>query len=237
MTEAILLGLSLMRNEGTTRLKDEVSLPDKRSIEDKISTVLNWYFIKATRELRRKRQNGKRRGPVTFPKSQISKSPDPYDRSAVSVERERKIPDFKWGFADHTAYDAQEYPFKGDRDFDIECKRLGNPTSQSWKLNKQYVKDGIRRFVTNEHRYGEDESSGAMIGYIENMEFDSILNEVNAAITANPELIPLLSAPSEGWKKKAVSHLFHDLERPFPVSPFHLWHFWIDLRGCYDQND
>ena len=40
---------------------------------------------------------------------------------------------------------------------------------------------------------------------------------------------------SEGWQKHSTSQLDHDLERPFPISPFHLWHFWIDLRDCYSQ--
>jgi hypothetical protein len=228
--EAILLGLSFLRSDdGAKRLKDELNLPDKRKPEDKISTVLEWYFNKATRQLWYKKRNGKRCGPLTFPKSQIPKASNPYDRSLASIDRERKKPDFKWGFVDHTCEDE----LKGDRDFDIECKRLGKPTSSSWKLNKQYVQDGIRRFITNEQRYGEDESSGAMIGYIENMELDDILNDVNAAINATSEPIPPFSTPAEGWQEHATSRLDHELERPFPVSPFHLWHFWIDLRDCY----
>lgn len=158
--KAILLGLSFLRSDdGTKRLKDELNLPDKRKPEDKISTVLNLYFNQATRQLWQKKRNGKRLGPSTFPKPQTPKAPNPHDRSIASIERERKIPDFKWEFVDHSCEDE----LKGDRDFDIECKRLGKPTSPSWKLNKQYVQDGIRRFLTNGHRYGEDESSGAMI--------------------------------------------------------------------------
>lgn len=234
--EAIITGLSLLRSEeGLLRLRNELELTDNRKLEDKISTVLYWYFVKATRQLWQKKRNRKKRGPVSFPKFQIPKPPDPNDRSSVSIERERKIPDFKWGFVDDTCYNTQEDQYKGDRDFDIECKRLGKPTSTSWKLNEQYVKNGIRRFITNEHRYGENESSGAMIGYIENMELDAIFGEINLVIITNLEPIPPLSKPSEGWQEHATSRLDHEFERPFPESPFHLWHFWVDLRGCYPR--
>lgn len=226
--EAIVLGLSLLRSDaGLKRLENELKLPDKRKPEDKISTVLQWYFNKATRQLWHKS------GPFTFPKSQLPKSPNPYNRSTASISRERKKPDFKWGLVDHTCEDE----LKGDRDFDIECKRLGKPTSSSWRLNKQYVQDGIRRFITNEHRYGEDESSGAMIGYIENMEFDDILYEVNAEIAASIKPIPQLSQSDEGWQEYATSRLDHEFDRPFPQSPFHLWHFWVDLRNCCIQDN
>ena len=227
--ETILFGLSLLRSDdGVERLKNELSLPDTRKPEDKISTVLNWYLIKATRQLWQKTDdNGKRRGPSNIPKPQNPKAPNPHDRSIASVNRERKKPDFKWGFVDHACKDE----FKGDRDFDIECKRLGKSTKPSL-----YVQDGIRRFITDEHRYGEDESSGAMIGYIENMEFDDILQEVNAEIAITLRSVPQLSKPLDGWKEQATSRLEHEFKRPFPISPFHLWHFWIDLRGCYSNN-
>lgn len=227
---AILLGLSYLQSaDGVKRLKDELSLPDKRKPEDKISTVLAWYFNKATRQLWREKRNGKRCGPSTVPKSQLPKASNPHDRSVASIDRERKKPDFKWGFVDHSCEDQ----LKGDRDFDIECKRLGKPTSSSWKLNRQYVQDGIRRFITDEHRYGEDESSGAMIGYVENMGLVDILNEVNGAIIENSEPIPPLSSDTGDWQEQDTIRFDHVLIRPFPVSPFHLWHFWIDLRCCY----
>lgn len=234
--EAIIEGLSILRSEeGLSKLKVELSLDDSRKIEDRINTVLCWCLNKATRQLGQRKEKGKRRGPANFPRPQTPKFPNPYDRSETSIGRERKIPDFKWGFVDHTSFNNPDNEYKGARDFDIECKRLGKKIP-SGALTQKYVQNGILRFITNEHRYGEDESSGAMIGYVENMGFDNILSEVNEAIASSSVSLPPLSKPSEGWQEHATSRLDHEFGRSFPETPFHLYHFWIDLRGCYIQS-
>ena len=229
-------GLTILRSEkGLRRLNVEMNLGDSRRIEDRVNTVLCWCFIEATRQLGRQRQNGKRRGPLNFPRPQTPKFPNPHDRSEMSVGRERKIPDFKWGFVDHASFDDPASDHKGEQDFDIECKRLGKKIA-SGALTQKYVQNGILRFLTDVHRYGEDQSSGAMIGYVENMELDDILNEVNETIESQSVSIPTLSQPAEGWQETATSHLDHEFERTFPESPFHLYHFWIDLRDCYSED-
>ena len=37
----------------------------------------------------------------------------------------------------------------------VECKRLGHPTSATWVLNRNYVKNGIKRFDSKTHEYGK----------------------------------------------------------------------------------
>lgn len=68
-----------------------------------------------------------------------------------------------------------------------------------------------------------------MVGYVQSMELDEIFAEVN--ITAALAGIPELSAPISGWQINATSHLAHQLDRPFPISPFQLSHFWVDIRN------
>ena len=125
--------------------------------------------------------------------------------------------------------------------FHIECKRLGSPTSSSWKLNPNYVHYGIIRFIAESHRYGQHAQSGAMIGYLEDMTCDEIHQEVNAEIEIakqtllSPSKISPLLLSQDGWQDKATSCLSHNLERPFPKTPFTLWHFWLDLRNCYPR--
>lgn len=65
-------------------------------------------------------------------------------------------------------------------------------------------------------------------GYVQSMEFDDILVEVNA--TCNSKEISEIGIPIGGWKIKGISRVEHQLDRPFAYSPLHLSHFWLDLR-------
>lgn len=119
--------------------------------------------------------------------------------------------------------------------FHIECKRLGSSTSRTWKYNEEYVKNGIHRFTSETFRYGIDSNEGAMIGYIEDMESESILNEVNQAIDSQLKIATLTKC-SESWQASQPMRLEHSFERPFEQSPFTLHHFWIDLKDCYPRH-
>lgn len=118
--------------------------------------------------------------------------------------------------------------------FHIECKRLGSSTSHTWKYNEEYVKNGIHRFTSEAFCYGIDSNQGAMIGYIENMESESIFNEVNQAIDSQLK-IARLTKRSESWQTSYPTRLEHSFARPFEQSPFTLHHFWVDLRDCYPR--
>ena len=142
------------------------------------------------------------------------------------TERENKIPDFHWKLVDPLANEEN-----CERRFILECKRLGKPSSPNWNLNENYVQNGIRRFIAQPHEYGKGDDSCGMIGYIQNMDFDEILQEIHYAIGRNPEPISPLPTPINGWREQGISELEHDLERPFPISPFRMYHFWVDLRS------
>ncbi|MBE9536184.1 MAG: hypothetical protein IMF07_03305 [Proteobacteria bacterium] len=97
-------------------------------------------------------------------------------------------------------------------------------------MNENYVSEGIRRFITAPHKYGKDDDASGMIGYVQNMSFVDILSEVNAVASAAPETVLPLNLSSLGWQTGGVSELTHDLSRPFPVTTFRLYHFWVDVR-------
>lgn len=138
---------------------------------------------------------------------------------------ENKRPDLQNGFVDHNEKD----PHKQDRFFHVECKRLGDPPSRSWILNEQYCQNGISRFVRNSHQYGRDVDSGAMIGYVESSDFGPILDDVNSEISNEfPDLEKLVNSPP--WSNDSSNLIEQVLIRNFPISPFTLKHFWIDLR-------
>lgn len=149
--------------------------------------------------------------------------PDPDDEQWAV--RENKIPDFYWGYIDHTESDSR----RSARNYFIECKRLGYPPRADWILNQNYVHKGILRFVTEEHGYAKGERSGAMVGYVQSMELDEILREVNsAAISVG---ITDLGTSDNGWQVSGTSQLAHQVNRTFSISPFQLTHFWVDLRS------
>lgn len=138
-------------------------------------------------------------------------------KDAAKQPKENKIPEFTWGFTD--------YQNDEDKNYHVECKRLMEKKSH---YCKEYVKNGMRRFVEKEWSYGFGCESGLMIGYVQGMGFGDILRWVNhyAAEYSLPGLI------LEGqWEKKGISLLENRFQRPgVPISPFRLEHLWADLR-------
>jgi hypothetical protein len=159
-----------------------------------------------------------------------AKQPD-LDNEDLVGEYERTKPDFQWGFVDRLGNEnSLNSTFKN---YEIECKRLGSRLSSGQNLAKEYVLKGILRFTMDTHRYGQFTSSGLMIGYIQDSNFDAVLNEVNS--TAQSALLAELLLSSEGWKSD-VSRLDHNLDRPgIEPTPFDLRHFWVDLHHHYEQ--
>lgn len=232
-------GLSTLRSrQGLVWIDEEIKKRDKRRIEDRISRALYRCLVQAQDTLKRAGQ-----GLIGTLHWQIPIQPDP---NVSYEEYEDNIPDFSWQIFDNVMslgkeQDKENVHLSLNYYFHIECKRLGSPTSATWKLNPNYVHNGILRFVSEGHRYCQHIQSGVMIGYLEDMTCEEILQEVNAAIeqvkeTLSPQtkITPLLP-PQTGWQEKATSRLTHQLERPFPKSPFTLWHFWLDLRNCYPR--
>jgi hypothetical protein len=231
--EAILEGLVILKSEERlTRLNTIIATEeDDRQVEDKINRELLFCLHWANARLLRKG-----RGIKSDPQYEQRGQPSEQDLSPPSADYKRV--DIRWGYFDVLA--ALNTEGRGEKYFCIECKRLGSKIPNG-KLNPKYVENGILRFILEGHRYGQHVQSGAMIGYLEDMTCEEILQEVNAAIeqvkqTLPPQtkLSPLLS-PQTGWQDKATSRLTHQLERSFPQSPFTLWHFWLDLRNCYPR--
>ena len=141
--------------------------------------------------------------------------------------REDTRPDFQWELKDEHARTREEY----QGFYAMECKRLGSPSSASWVLNKQYVTDGIRRFLKPEHSYGSPKSnrSASMIGYVQTMDFRSILEEVNHYCHVNG--VTQIKLSENGWQNDP-SFLRQVLHRP-EIHPLALLlrHMWLDLRS------
>ncbi len=143
--------------------------------------------------------------------------------------REDKRPDFQCGFVNLQESDDD----RASMFYTIECKRLGRPASR-WIFNVNYVENGVLRFTTEEHGYGKATSSGVMIGYLQNMEPDDVLGEVNAA--GEGRSLPPIILSDGGWGRDGVSRLNHTLTRPARLhSPFDLRHLWLDIRSPKKQ--
>ena len=147
--------------------------------------------------------------------------------SEDELEAEPKRPDFTCKLSNPHSASAEEYEIP----LHVECKRLGFPTSPSWKLNKNYVTEGMKRFDCDSHEYGKRASSGMMIGYIIDMEPEEILEEVNRYKQKHLSYFPDISMAVD---EASVSRNRQNLERKH-VAPkgFDLIHLWVDLRQNY----
>ena len=156
----------------------------------------------------------------------------PYKDDKERHPRENKKPDFQWNLTDHLADEEHSA-----RSFVVECKCLGyRKKNRSWKLNQEYVTNGIGRFLNASHQYGKGDDSCGMIGYIQNREFEEIFQEVNSTIAQNTQITSSLPTPTQ-WNVDGITELKHELDRSFPVTPFLMHHFWVDLRSSYAENN
>jgi len=139
--------------------------------------------------------------------------------------REKKRPDFQWGFINLQEPDDD----RACMFYTVECKRLRSPERADWVFNENYVNNGVARFAEADHGYAKSTDSAAMVGYVQDMSLKDILAEVNASASARS--LPALTLGSAGWQETGVSRLDQRLTRRCPmVSPFDLRHLWVGLR-------
>jgi hypothetical protein len=69
-----------------------------------------------------------------------------------------------------------------------------------------------------------------MIGYIQNMDPDNVLTQVN--VHAANRTIPSLTRAAGAWATQNVTQLSNRLARQFDPRPIDMNHLWIDLRHC-----
>lgn len=153
--------------------------------------------------------------------------PDPEDKQ--KAKREDNLPDFYWTLMDHEANDD-----RCSRTFVLECKRLDKKKeSSTWVYTEQYVIEGILRFFLDEKGYGKGCDMGAMAGYIQDIEFDQVLKEINSHLATHGHSIPLLAMPTDGWQQQEVSLFNHSFNHTYIPIYFSLKHFWLDMRDCH----
>lgn len=107
----------------------------------------------------------------------------------------------------------------------IEAKRL------RLKSSNDYVKTGIRRFKTEEH--GEQHNIAAMLGYVQENDFDYWFNKVNLwiiALISKEEESPMWSAEEQISKIQMTDIGEYKSKHPrITKGPITLHHFWINL--------
>jgi len=200
------------------RLRLEGDLPLKEVDLDGRFLVTAHEAYRGLPELDRPQMNGLQ------PKAEQT----PISRRDVGEKWVRTKPDFTWRMQDNRA----RIPLEFTKDFHIESKRLGRQQNRKRVLTKEYVALGIIRFLSVDHRYGHDVTSGAMIGYVRDSEPSDLVDEVDGYIAATKEYaIPPLGFPRNGSSDHAVMKARQLLNRT-EVSPaeFVLHHLWVDLR-------
>jgi len=162
--------------------------------------------------------------PMSFCLVSNSENP-PRTKSEIGQEWTRKKPDFQWRLSDQQEKD----PVKAIREYTIECKRLRTKT-RSWDFIDKYVVSGIIRFLAEEYKYGNGTSSGAMIGYIQSMECDEILKQINIVIQNQKDYdIPNIEISEKGDEIRKGNHTLN--RKKVNPSIFDLRHIWVSLRN------
>lgn len=158
--------------------------------------------------------------PITW---ESKNQPRPEDPDGAGYLEKR--PDFQSSLRDYSVDDWRECAI----DYHIECKRLGSPTPSGWVLNRNYIENGENRFIDPLWRYSRGAQSAAMVGYVQTMDPDSILVEVNSHAAARK----LPSITCSAWIQRGITALDpSSLARDFPPNLVRLNHLWVDLRRC-----
>lgn len=202
--------------ESLRRLASYRNLPNG---EEPMNLWLHWIFVKTHHAIA-----NSPKGSLPFNVSFDGRSqPEPDDASGDS--RLLKRPDFSWLLFNQQAPD----PLLSQLKYYTECKRLGAPEAGR-PFNDLYSGEGISRFTTNEHAYAKGCQTASMIGYIQTMDPDAILEEVNKS--GKDRGIPSLARAANAWLTGQANRLKQaPLDRQFETTQVELAHFWIDLRG------
>ena len=156
---------------------------------------------------------------------------NPVNEEELKGGKIKKRPDFSCRLINSMATSSEDYQIS----LHVECKRLGDPTSPTWILNENYVKNGIKRFDSVEHEYGKRADSGMMIGYIIGMTPEKIESEVNEYQRKHlPEYMKIRFL----FDRTSPFETCQDIIRKNVLpTRFELIHLWVDLRHCYQRTD
>lgn len=194
--------------------KTKPHLGDEDEISERLALILRQVCFK----LNQTRENEEIRTPTWEAPIQ------PTDSDDLKGGKKRKRPDFTCCYFNAHA----ESPEQQEIPFHIECKRLGSPTSRSWNLNENYVKNGIKRFDCDTFNYGKHAPSGMMIGYIISMQPEEIGREVNQY---QKKYLPGNPGINFDFTLKSIFQAHQQIKRRYihPVK-FELVHLWVDLK-------
>ena len=202
--------------EALRRLAERPKLPQG---EEPINLALYWLCL----EVHLERLKAQKSIPFVVDFDSTNQ-PEPDD--TAESRRLKKRPDFACAITNEQAPDFRRSQIR----YSLECKRLGRAEG-GWVLNENYSERGMLRFIQTDHGYAKGCSSAAMIGYMQNMEPDDVLGEVNDF--AQRRTIPSLSRAAAAWAAKNVTRLSQNqLTRNFDPNPLQLKHLWLDLRHC-----
>jgi len=152
---------------------------------------------------------------LNLPTFQANSQPLAIDK--IKVKREDKRPDFMWSYFD--------YVNRQRLDFHIECKRLRRDKNHHCK---EYVYNGVNRYLDKEWSYGLHCEMGLMIGYVEEL----IIEDCVAQIENNLKKLslPTLQKLTVEDYDAEIVFLHHKVDRvDIPKSPFELHHYLIKI--------
>lgn len=148
-----------------------------------------------------------------IPYFQPQAQPSPSDK--LKIKREDKRPDFLWGYVD--------YVNKQSLNYFVECKRLRPDLGHHCR---EYVVNGLKRFLDKEWSYGIYCESGLLIGYLEGVPVSDCISKIGSYLTESsvPSLVSVES-------KSGFEYLVHTIDRKeIPVSPIQMNHYLVVIN-------
>lgn len=194
-------------------LSKREELPEQ---EDDLNRVFYECLVEANYKLH-KNDRGRESPPMYEARNQ------PFHDDKKRTAREHKTPDFQWPITDISETD----PAKSSKQFVLECKRLGTPTG-TWIFNENYVHNGVKRFVSEEHGYARGVKSSAMLGYVQSMEVFDILSEVNVCISKIQQ-----NHLQKTGNKELTVFMSHEVKLEYSNDRLRLEHIWLDIKRFY----
>jgi hypothetical protein len=113
--------------------------------------------------------------------------------------------------------------------FAFECKRLNviDKNGRTSSLAKEYVMNGMTRFVGSEPQYAKGLKQGGMIGYVMNGKIDDAITAVNKQIKANYIGLQMKSSKGLNASSRLPNSLLKESLHHLPSQEFTIHHVFL----------
>jgi len=121
--------------------------------------------------------------------------------------------------------------YRSDVYFAFECKRLNiiNKQGGTNSLARQYVVEGMMRFVGENPQYARNLKQGGMIGYVMNGKVSNAIRSVNRQIKAYQNELSMELSNGLSASSKSTKNLIKESTHHLPDTVFTIHHIFLPV--------